>query len=157
MEILHGAPAAKLRSGAGAGLLATGGMSALMLAARKLGPTPKLPPRKIVEKSVGHPTSAGGNAGVNAAATLAHFGFGTAAGAVFALAQKRFPGAPVVHGIGYGLLVWALSYKGWIPALGIMPPPERDDPRRAATMWAAHIVYGALLGALLGRRTKKPS
>jgi uncharacterized membrane protein YagU involved in acid resistance len=132
-------------------------MSAVMLAARKWGPTPKLPPRKIVEKGMGNPGSQPGNASLNAAATLAHFGFGAAAGAAFALMRRGHAAAPVAQGIGYGLLVWALSYKGWIPALGIMPPPERDDPRRAATMWVAHVVYGALLGGLLGPRTKKPS
>lgn len=162
MEFRHNDPGTQLASGAGAGLLATGGMSAVMLAARKLAPTPTLPPRKIVEKISGPPESRTGDAGLDAAAVLAHFGFGAAAGAVFALAQRRLAGNPVTQGIGFGLLVWALSYKGWIPALEIMPPPERDDPRRAVTMAAAHVVYGGLLGMFLRRcrgrgDKKKPS
>ena len=64
----------------------------------------------------------------------------------------RVPGWLV--GVVYGLGVWAVSYKGWIPALGILPPPERDQPGRPVIMVAAHVVYGLVLGALV--RAPKP-
>ena len=35
-------------------------------------------------------------------------------------------------------------------SLGILPPPERDQPGRPATMLLAHWVYGATLGAVVG-------
>jgi hypothetical protein len=46
------------------------------------------------------------------------------------------------------LSVWALSYQGWVPALGILPPASRDQPGRQWTMVAAHVVYGVVLGAM---------
>ena len=47
-----------------------------------------------------------------------------------------------------GLSVWAVSYQGWVPALGILPKASEDRPARPAVMVAAHVVYGAVLGAL---------
>lgn len=43
---------------------------------------------------------------------------------------------------------WLVNYGGWIPVLGILPPPHRDRTDRQATMIVAHLVYGAVLGAL---------
>ena len=138
--------------GARAGLIATGWMSLVMLIARKLAPTPKLPPRKIVEaavdatteKSVAEPV-------IKTASVAAHFAFGAATGGIFGELQPRMRLAAVPAGIAFGLLVWAASYKGWIPALKILPKPSRDNPARARTMLLAHIVYGAALGSSLRR------
>ncbi len=84
----------------------------------------------------------------NVAGTIAHLGFGATAGAVFTVARAglalRGPALP--QGLGYGVAVWAASYKGWVPALGVLPPPERDDPARQATLLAAHLLFGAVLG-----------
>ncbi len=84
----------------------------------------------------------------NLATTLAHLGFGTAFGALFTTARAalRAPGPALPQGLAYGVGVWAVSYKGWIPALGLLPPPERDRPDRQWTMFFAHLVYGAVLG-----------
>jgi hypothetical protein len=41
-----------------------------------------------------------------------------------------------------------LNYEGWIPALHIMRPVERDRSRRQQSMVAAHVVFGSVLGAL---------
>ena len=57
--------------------------------------------------------------------------------------------------MAFGLGVWAVSYLGWIPALGLLPPPYRDNPRRAWTTLTAHLVYGAVLGAGLSRRERR--
>jgi len=53
--------------------------------------------------------------------------------------------------VAFGLGVWAASYVGWIPALGLLPPPGKDNPRRAWTILTAHVVYGAILGATLAK------
>src|SRR5687768_3494177 len=65
-----------------------------------------------------------------------HLGFGAAAGAL------RAALAPRSSGVAFGLGVWAASYAGWAPALGLMPPPTRDRPGRPATMIIAHVIYG---------------
>lgn len=84
-------------------------------------------------------------------APLAHLGFGATGGLIYARARRLVPGVPGwLLGALFGLAVWAVSYKGWIPALGILPPPEDDRPGRPAVMVAAHLVYGLVLGWLHG-------
>ena len=78
----------------------------------------------------------------------AHFGYGTAAGVLFGLLAPKRAGEAVPAGIGFGLLVWSASYLGLMPALGLHPPATRDTFRRNALMIAAHVVWGASLGAL---------
>ena len=47
-------------------------------------------------------------------------------------------------GIGYGLLVWAGSYLGLLPALGFTARRRASPSERNALMIAAHVVWGAL-------------
>ena len=140
------------------GCVATAAMSVVMLAAEKTGVMDRQPPEEIAEaalEAVGVPPDRTG-ATEDAVALLAHFGFGATTGALFGVLHRRLrpPIPPVVHGIVFGSLIWAVSYKGWIPAMGIMPPPERDQPGRPATMLLAHWVYGGTLGALITSRER---
>lgn len=137
--------------GAGAGAAATLPMSGVMLAAGKAGLMGKQPPETIFESMLGalrFPIPDEKTEGPLVVA--AHIGYGMLAGAAFGLLWRRagFRLPAFLGGAGYGVLLWALSYHGWIPALHIMPPPERDRPGRPASMIAAHVVYGAALGAL---------
>ena len=86
----------------------------------------------------------------NVVSLLAHFGFGASMGSLFSVARSQLkpPGPALVHGLVYGACVWAVSYKGWIPALGILPPPDRDRPGRQGVMLLAHLIYGGVLGVL---------
>jgi uncharacterized membrane protein YagU involved in acid resistance len=80
-------------------------------------------------------------------ATLAsHFGYGALTGAIFPLLMptRRLLGA--ASGISYGLAIWAISYLGWIPALGILRPATEHPLRRNGLMIAAHVVWGSVLG-----------
>ncbi|RCS25925.1 hypothetical protein DUT91_02560 [Phyllobacterium salinisoli] len=75
---------------------------------------------------------------------LAHFSFGAATGALYALLPRRLSSGPA-----YGVLVWALSYLGWIPALCILSPATKHPMQRNLLMVAAHVVWGlALSGSL---------
>jgi len=133
--------------------MATVGMSALMLAAQRAGLMGELPPKKVTQASL---EAAGiaehvDEATTNALTAAAHFGFGAAAGALFAVLRRWIP-LPIpaaAVGVVYGTFVWAVSYFGWVPALGIMPAPPDDRPGRPQSMLAAHWVYGATLGALV--------
>lgn len=152
--------AANAARGFANGSLATLPMSAFMLAAQRLGFMGRQPPRKIGEAwlhavGLGHAPSPA----KKAFGAALHLAFGGAAGVLYALVARRRPrvgyaGATrpsraraALTGMAFGSLVWAASYKGWVPALGIMPPPSRDRPGRPASMLAAHWIYGATLGA----------
>jgi uncharacterized membrane protein YagU involved in acid resistance len=77
------------------------------------------------------------------ALTLAnHFGFGAAAGGIYALLSPRVAAPPVVKGALWGLVVWSVSYLGWLPATRILPPATQQSPRRNFLMIAAHLVWG---------------
>ena len=143
------------------GLAATAAMSVVMLAAQKAGLTGRLPPSKITDAMLAHvgvrplvPSPA-----KKALTVLNHFAFGGACGALFGLGQRLLTGrgagsqaragAHVSAGLAFGTAVWAVSYAGWVPALGIMPSPKNDRPGRPTSMVIAHWVYGAALAKLV--------
>lgn len=140
-------------SGAKAGIAATSAMSTVLVLAQRAGLMGRQPPEQIVETVEGQVGVRGDEPAENATAVAAHVGFGTANGIVFAGLHKLLPIRPsVIGGTLYGLGLWFVSYRGWIPALGIMPKPEQDRAGRAASVLAAHIVYGASLGAALNAK-----
>src|SRR3954464_15819716 len=83
--------------------------------------------------------------------TVGHFGYGAVVGALYPPAARRLPGSPVVKGAGFGLLVWAASYLGWLPAADVRHSSLRDAPSRNAVMILAHLVWGGTLGCISGR------
>lgn len=144
---------ARMARGAVAGALATGVMSALMLAGGRAGLMGQQPPRRIARAFLpGHRHRP--KPGERLLGTAAHFGFGAANGALFGLlAGDRRPRIP--SGIVYALGIWAGSYQGWVPRLGIMPPASRDRPERQAVMAGAHVLYGTALVLALNRLTPR--
>ena len=142
----------RLLRGAAAGTLATVPMSAVMLGAGKLGLMGQQPPEAITKEAVEDLTgSEPHGATSDALASLAHLGFGALSGAVFAALPRpeRVP-APLA-GVAFALPVWAASYRGWVPRFGAMPHADDDRNDRVAVMIGAHVVFGAVLGALEGR------
>lgn len=146
--------------GAQAGVAATAAMSLLMLAARRAGISGELPPRVIADKAAEQlpEGSQPDEEERETAAGVAHFLFGAAAGALFGLASSglRRVWISALLGLIYGSAVYVVSYMGWIPSLGILPPSDEDRPGRVATMVGAHWVYGATLGIVvaLARRRR---
>jgi hypothetical protein len=139
--------------GARAGLVATALMSLLMLAAKAAGLTGRLPPATITDTAMAKLPSPRqpDRDERDAIAAAVHFGFGTAAGAIFGLtaAGVRRIWLSTALGVLYATVVYAVSDLGWIPALNLMPPATRDRPGRSVTMLVAHWVYGATLGGVL--------
>jgi hypothetical protein len=138
--------------GAIAGTLATLPMSVLMLAAQRAGWLTEQPPERITAVSLKRTAgdSPDGLA-LDALTAVVHLGVGAAAGAVYGamvepLRPERVP--PAAWGAIYGSLFWALSYVALLPALGLMPPPARDERRRPPVMLASHCVFGGVLGVL---------
>ena len=136
------------------GCLGTIAMSLVMVAAQKLGALGGQPPAHIA--GAGLDALGVRRTGTQQAvlAVVLHVVFGSTAGALFGLLSRRLraPLGPARQGVIFATVVWATSYKGWIPALGILPPPERDRPGRPQVMVLAHWLYGAILGAVVGYR-----
>ncbi|MBV2364571.1 hypothetical protein ACFONH_22195 [Streptomonospora nanhaiensis] len=135
--------------GAAAGVLATGAMTAVLEAGRRLSGHGQ-PPRHIVRALLPGGGGAVPRRGENAATAVAHAGFGAAAGALFGAATGRRRPSRLL-GAGYALAVMAAGYQGWAPRIGAQPPLHRDRPDRVATLAAAHVVYGWGLAAALRR------
>ena len=144
----------RLASGAAAGLVATVPMTAAMVAMHRNLPARQrypLPPRRITMRAAG---KAGVrhrlDEGQRTAATLAaHFGYGTAVGTILGVVAPRGTARAAAAGAGFGLLVWAVSYLGMLPALDLHPIATRDPARRNLLMIAAHLVWGATAGAVV--------
>jgi uncharacterized membrane protein YagU involved in acid resistance len=135
------------------GLAATAPMTAAMVAMHRKLPRHKrypLPPRRItmrvLEKlAVKHHLEEEHRTGLT---MLAHFGYGAAAGTLFGMIAPREPSRAIPVGIGYGLLVWAGSYLGLLPSMDLHRPATREPAERNGLMIAAHVVWGAAIGAL---------
>lgn len=153
---LRTSSASTLRDGLMAGAIATGLMSGVMLARQAAGKMGRMPPKVITGAAL---DAAGGEelpeSTVDVISVVTHFAFGASAGGVFALLRKRLPvSRGIAGGIAYGTLVWLVNYAGWVPALGIMPPPSKDRPGRPTSMLFSHWIYGGALSALLQRRDR---
>ena len=137
--------------GAVGGLIATVPMTVLMemwhrrLPMRERYP---LPPRQITLRAARQAGVAPFlSDGVRKALTLgAHFGFGSSAGTLYGAACGHAVPAGPKTGALYGLIVWAGSYLGLLPALGLLRPATRHPRRRNALMIVAHFVWGLTLG-----------
>lgn len=145
----------RILRGAAAGTAGTALMSTVMMGARRLGLMGEMPPEKITAKVLRrsgiHPSAAQ----QDALATLFHFGFGAAAGAAFGVVAPRGVIVRVPIGMTYGAAIWGISYMGWVPALSLMPPADRDRRDRQAVMLAGHLVYGVAVAVLVGRRAER--
>lgn len=138
------------------GLAATVPMTAAMeLMHQALPPSEArpLPPRRI-ERRLARAAGLGRELGEVphvALTTLLHFGVGGAAGAVYGAASPHLPGSPLLKGAGFGIAVWAAGYLGGLPVLGLERSALREPAGRNALMLVAHVVWGAVLGAMTER------
>lgn len=142
----HPISSRRMLTGAIAGLVATFAMTAAMRQLhRRLPPEERypLPPRELTERIM--PEEArrvAGESGVAEATVAAHFGYGAAAGAFLPLVSRR---PSIATGGAYGVVVWLLSYLGWIPGFRILKPATDHPFRRNLLMIVVHLVWGTSL------------
>jgi len=146
----------QLLAGAAAGVVATIPMTAVMelLHVSLPGDPPRpLPPREVTEGLAvkSRVSSQLSERDVQNLTLVAHFGYGAACGAMLGALVPRHAGAAAATGVAFGLGVWAGSYLGWLPALGVRQHARHDPLARSGLMIAAHVVWGAAAG-LLARR-----
>lgn len=135
------------------GIAATGPMSVVMVLLHRRLPDRErypLPPREITTKAVEQVAEPAKLAPATRSALtwLAHFGYGGAAGALYAVTERRLPGGGVARGSVFGLLVWAVSYLGLLPGLRVLTSATRHPARRSALMIGAHLVWGWFLATI---------
>jgi hypothetical protein len=148
--------------GAAAGFAATVPMTIAMEGLRAALPREqfrRMPPREVVDSTV---EQAGVDHEVDRydrilLTTLAHFAFGTGAGAVYGAingsGRKRWDGyTAAMIGIAYGLGVWAVAYGVVLPSLGLHRAATDDTKDRNEVLIASHVVWGAVLGKLAQSR-----
>ncbi len=142
--------------GALAGAIATGPMTAFMLAAHRFLPIHQrtsLPPRAITMdllKRVNLKQHM--NRKQKQRATwVAHLAYGTAVGAAYGSFSRAIQLPPPVKGISFALLVWAGSYLGWLPAFDVSGSAPDEPFRRNVLMIGAHVVWGAVAGPIAAR------
>lgn len=138
-----------LLRGAAAGSVATGAMSVPMLLAGRAGLMGRQPPEAIVRRAGQLAGAEPQGTTADALAALSHVAFGATVGAAYALLPA--PSRPVGRGVLVSLAVYGVSYAGWMPTLHLLPPAHEDRPDRQVTMAIAHVVFGAVLGALDAR------
>jgi hypothetical protein len=139
----------RLAIGAGAGIGATAAMTAVMLAARRVGLVTQLAPETITEAALDRTGVASDPPTEVSASAATHFAFGAAMGAVFAAVEPLMPVPRSIRGPAYGLGVLLVSYQGWVPAAGILPPLSEQRSGGRDTLIASHVVYGLVLGRLV--------
>ncbi len=144
----------ELVAGAIAGTVATVAMSTLMLTAQRAGLLGEQPPRKLSDAVLDAVADGRADERTRRIGTsIVHLGIGATAAAVHQ-AGRHLAGRPrpaAIWGGGFGAVFWALNYGFVAPAVGIMPPPDRDRPGRAPVMLAANVVWGAV-SAVVGDR-----
>ena len=145
-----------IRSGAVAGFAATAPMTVAMeLMHRRLPWWERypLPPSQIVSrlaKATGLRKHMDRQEHL-AVTIVSHFAYGAAAGAGYALVARPLPLPAALKGILFGLVVWTVSYLGWLPSVSILPSATEQPQRRNALMIAAHVVWGLVMGTLVDR------
>lgn len=135
----------RIARGAAGGVLATGAMSLVMLASRRLGLVDKLAPEHIMEEALDVAGVERDEGEEDVATSVAHFAYGTASGALFGLVGPHLPGPRAVRGLLFAGGLLLVSYEGWVPAARILPPLRVQTPGGACTLVTSHIVYGVAL------------
>lgn len=72
-----------------------------------------------------------------------HWSYGTGWGAVYGIAAGSANNIPrLAAGVGFGTLVWLMSYVQLVP-MGLYDPPWKTPPLELALDLSYHLVYGA--------------
>src|SRR5947209_12443092 len=141
--------------GALAGFIATAPMTVFMLITQRFlpkGQQYELPPELII-KELAHRAHVRWHMSktlILVVTLLSHFGYGAAMGTLYSPLDKKLPLPAVVKGVVFGVVVWACSYFGLLPLMGISESAHREPGRRNLMMVAAHLVWGSAMGLVTG-------
>jgi putative membrane protein len=75
------------------------------------------------------------------AGELVHYGYGTAAGALYGAAAEHWEDVRMGEGVVFGAALWALSDEVAVPAFHLSKGPQEYPLRTHAMALASHLVY----------------
>lgn len=134
-----------------ASVMATGSMTLTLFGYFKQLPflqRSPLPPA-LLSKDIGKKTGLAENLDSQEQQLLtlvSHFGYGAVAGVAYTfLAQKIPVENPLLKGAMFGLAVWAASYYGLIPGLGLVSAGTKMTRQRNLMMAVGHLIWGSSL------------
>lgn len=147
------APALSLVKGAAAGFIGTGPMTVFMLLTQRFLPKGQrytLPPEIITQELAhrAHVRHHMNKQAILSATMVSHFGYGATMGLLYSPLEKLVPLPSMLKGVIFGVFVWAASYLGLLPLIGMSESGQKEPARRNLMMIAAHIVWGAAMGAV---------
>jgi uncharacterized membrane protein YagU involved in acid resistance len=106
------------------------------------------------EREVGRPQALSGKS-EQAAAMAAHLAYSAVTGAGYGLARSSLPAVREVPapaaGALFGLLVWAASFQGLLPALGVKEATTAHPPKRWPAPLMGHAVFGVVTAAVAAK------
>ncbi len=138
-------------NGACAGFAGTLPMTIFMLLTQRFLPHGQryaLPP-EIITKELAHRAHIRhhmNKIAILGATLVSHFGYGAAMGTLYSPLARRIPLPSVVKGVCFGLFIWAASYLGLLPLIGLSESGHSEPGRRNLMMIAAHAVWGSSMG-----------
>ncbi len=119
-------------------------------------PDPPAPVKTVrwAERQVDRPQALSGKS-EQAAAMAAHLAYSAVTGAGYGLARSSIRAVRNVPtpaaGALFGLLVWAASFQGLLPALGVMKATTEHPPKRWPAPLMGHTVFGVLTAAIAAK------
>lgn len=131
--------------GALAGLMATGPMTYAQMSFFNALPEDEkspIPPATITDDVFKKLGIRLGDSAIVPATMAAHYGYGVATAIPYSIYLSDVPLPNVVKGSLYGFAVWAASYAGLHPMLGLRSQVSNMPLRRNLMMIAAHFVWG---------------
>lgn len=145
-----------------AGLLASIPMAGVMVGLNRILPGRKqslldrlfaLPPKKVTaslarRSGLGEIVKPGRSWDVPT--WLMHLGYGAATASLYPVITRPLHLPRIIRGMMFALGVWGMSYLGWLPAANILPPATKEPARRNAIIITSHLVWGSLIGLLVG-------
>jgi uncharacterized membrane protein YagU involved in acid resistance len=97
------------------------------------------------ETEAGHPDALTSRQ-EDTAAMLGHLAYSAGLGALYGVARREVDSGPApVAGAIFGLAVWAVSFEGWMPGLGVMPATTDLPPKKRAPDIMGHVIYGVAM------------
>ena len=133
-----------------AGIAGTAAMSMMMVAAPMMG-MPEMNIGRMLAGFMGIPVALG---------WAAHFMIGVVLALIFAfLLVSKLPGAPWVRGLLFSLIPWFMAQVIVNPMMGAGLFASNTPTPAAMVMGSlmGHMVYGAVLGAVYGKKSRPAS